>query len=537
FLDGYISQLPGAYREAELVAQKLEAHSFKITSSLNEKSAGIIKKLFHKDYKIIHLAGHGVFNEAEPSRSGMVIGNGVFLTTAEIAQMSSVPQFVFVNCCYLGKNDAAAEALYRNRYQLAASIGVQLIRNGVRAVIVAGWAVNDQSALDFAEVFYSSMLGGDNFGDAVKKGRMHCYDKDNRNNTWGAYQCYGDPYYKFDMRQSSSSNELEYVIEEEAEIDLANLYNNLAMGAPTDDEVLQKLKLITDEVDRAGIRNAAITEKEAFIYAQLLKYEQALLKFDDLMKMEKAAFYVSTLEIFCNTKAKKTVHEFRNGILKTNAAVLQMNKNIDELNNLLYISPTAERYNLLGSTYKRKAFVSSAYAQKKKALGEAAFNYQHAFSIAGEETKLYPLINWYLLESIMVALGERKWEQAVGSGEASYELPSLAGMQALLAEHKKELVRGKKQGYSYDQHIAGVNIALCENLLTPGKTTQKDIDDLLMSYRKTWLKIGSKAKKMGEIEQLEIVTDALSASENRAVIKLNKMLVAVKDALIKMLDN
>ena len=276
--------------------------------------------------------------------------------------MSAVPEFVFVNCCYLGKTDAAAEAFYRNRYQLAASIGVQLIRNGVRAVIVAGWAVDDESALDFADTFYTAMLDGDNFGDAVKKARKNCYEKNNRNNTWGAYQCYGDPFYKFDMRQGSSSVPWEYVIEEEAEIDLSNLYNNMAMGAPTDEEVLNKLKVITEQVDKAGIRNAAITEKEAFIYAQLLKYDQALAKFDELMQMEKASFYVSTLESFCNTKAKKTVYEFKTGLIKASAALLLMNKNIDELKNLLYISPTAERYSLLGSTHKRRAFVTMAYS-------------------------------------------------------------------------------------------------------------------------------------------------------------------------------
>lgn len=536
-LEGYISQLPGALREAELVTQKLNDGSFKIVSSINEKSAGIIRKLFYKDYKIIHLAGHGIFNAAEPSRSGMVIGNGVFLTTAEIAQMSSVPQFVFVNCCYLGKTDATAEAFYRNRYQLAASIGVQLIRNGVKAVIVAGWAVNDESALNFAEVFYDRMLQGYGFGDAVREARMHCFDKDNRNNTWGAYQCYGDPYYKFDMRQSSGKQVLEYVIEEEAEIDLANLYNNMAMGAPTDSEVLQKLQQISQEVDRANIRNAAITEKEAFIYAQLLQYDLALAKFDALMRMEKAAFYVSTLEIFCNTKAKKAVYDFKNGLLKTAAAVIEMNKNIDELNNLLYISPTAERYNLLGSTFKRKAFVSTSQVQKRKALEEAAYNYQYAFSIAGEDGGMYPLINWYMLESILVASGERKWEQRVGTGKKQYVLPAMATMQALLTEKKNELMLGKKRGYMYRQQIAGINIALCENLLSPQKATQKDFDDLLMSYRKTWVKVGSTARKVGEIEQLEIIIDALGGSTNKSIVRLTRMISGVKDALEKMLEN
>ncbi|RYF84202.1 MAG: CHAT domain-containing protein, partial [Chitinophagaceae bacterium] len=467
----------------------------------------------------------------DPSRSGMLIGHNVFLTTAEIAQMSAVPQFVFVNCCYLGKTDAVAEALYRQRYQLAASIGVQLIRNGVKAVIVAGWAVNDQSALDFAEVFYDRMLAGYNFGDAVREARMNCYSKDSTNNTWGAYQCYGDPYYKFDMRQSSGQQSLEYVIQEEAEIDLSNLYNNMSMGAQSDGEVLQKLEQISSEVDRAGIRNGCITEKEAFIYAQLLRYEQALQKFDVLLQMEKADFYVSALEIFCNTKSKKTAYEFRQGLIKTTAAVAEMDKNIRELNNLLYISPTAERHNLLGSTFKRKAFVSTSQPQKKKALAEAAISYQTAFTLASEGAKLYPMINWYIVEALLVALGERKWDQQVGAGKHAYNLPSLTVIQSQLAQQGAANGHGKRRKYLYDDQIGGVNIMLCQYLLSPQKITQKDMDELLLAYRKTWAEVGSKARKMGEIEQLEIIIDALAGSPIKTVAKFTKMLGELKDSL------
>ena len=535
FLDGFIPQLQGAYKEAEEVAKKLGNNNLKTTLSLNENAAAVIKKLFSRDYKIIHLAGHGVFNNAEPSRSGMVIGKNVFLTTAEIAQMSAVPEFVFVNCCYLGKTDAAAEAIYRSSYQLAASIGVQLIKNGVRAVIVAGWAVNDESALHFADCFYNAMLAGDNFGDAVKKARRYCYSKNNRNNTWGAYQCYGDPFYKFDMRQAATKTADDYVIAEEAEIDLDNLYSKMSMGAPTDNEIEDQLKFISGQVNKAGIRNAAITEKEAFIFAQLLYYNEALEKFYELMKMEKATFYVSTLENFCNTKAKKTVQEFKKGILKTSKALLQMNDHIKELNNLLYISPTAERYNLLGSTYKRRAFVSSAWPQKKKALADAAFNYQIAGNMAGLESKLYALINWFTMEGILVMLGDRKWGQKIGAGSLQYSMPSLNEMLRILSENKKQIIAGKTAVYSYEAQVAIINILLCENLLQYQKSTQKDFDELLMAYRKIWATTGSKAKKWGEIEKLEIIIDSLSYSDNAKLVKLNRMLTVVKDSLEKML--
>ena len=537
FLDGYINQLPGAYAEAEMVAEKIAKLSFKTTVSLKEKSATIIKKLFSQDYKIIHLAGHGVYNDAEPTKSGMVIGKDLFLTTAEIAQLSSVPEFVFVNCCFLGKTDGHAEALYKSRYRLAASIGVQLISNGVKAVVVAGWAVDDSAALDFANHFYNAMFAGDNFGDAVKKARSCCYEDHPGQNTWGAYQCYGDPFYKFDIRQISNSDISPYVIAEEAVIDLNNLYSEMSMGNISDEIIMDKVGNIASLVDKAGIRNAAITEREAFIYAQLLKYDMALAKFNELMKTEQASFYVTTLETFCNIKAKKTIHEFKNGHIKAKEASLLMDNIIKELNNLLYISPTAERYNLLGSAHKRRAFIASTLTQKLNILAEAAYNYQVAQTIALDENKIYPITNWYIIESVLVLTGNRKWGEQVGKEEMMYELPLLKDAVSNIHEYRKQLQDNSAVAYSYEDQIALANVMLCEIILQPKKFDQSHIDELLLAYRNTWARVGSTSKKYNETEQLEILASTLSSSTNRDAAKLAKTITLVKESLQKLLVN
>ncbi|MEO5649206.1 MAG: CHAT domain-containing protein, partial [Ginsengibacter sp.] len=537
FLDGYISQLQGAEDEANMVANKLKTLEFNLTLSLKEKAPSIIKKLFSQDYKIIHLAGHGAFNEAEPEKSGMVIGKELFLTTAEIKQLSSVPEFVFVNCCFLGKSDGQAEALYKSRYQLAANFGSQLITNGVKAVVVAGWAVDDAAALNFAQQFYNSMFGGDCFGDAVKKARRFCFDNHPGQNTWGAYQCYGDPYYKFDVRQNSKPAKKTYLISEEAVIDLNNLFSEMNMGNISDDIILNKMDTISNAVEVADIRNGAITEKEAFIYSQLLKYDLALAKFDELLQMNEASFYVSTLENFCNTKAKKTVFEFKNGTITSRQATVGINKVLDELKNLLYISPTTERFSLMGSTNKRKAFIAGTLVQKTKALSDAAFDYQYAHKIAGDDCKLYPLTNWYLLEALLVMMSSRAWGTTTGTGKNQYQIPTLKAVTALLAETKQEVINSKQYAHSYEDKIALVTIMLCELLLQPKKVTQQSFDDLLLAYRNIWAQMGSVAKKSAETEQLEIIISILSYATARDISKLHKGLVGVNDALNKMLLN
>ncbi len=69
---------------------------------------------------------------------------------------------------------------------------------GSKVVVAAGWAVDDVAAKTFADVFYKSMIDGSNFGDAVYQARKAVFEQHPDVNTWGAYQCYGDPQYTFD---------------------------------------------------------------------------------------------------------------------------------------------------------------------------------------------------------------------------------------------------------------------------------------------------------------------------------------------------
>jgi hypothetical protein len=108
-----------------------------------------------------------------------------------------VPDVVFLNCCFLGQIDREPVAYNR----LAYSVGRELIEIGVRAVVVAGWAVDDRAAKTFAEVFYAKLVNeGFNFGEAVFQARVAVYESPEHQgvNTWGAYQAYGDPGFLID---------------------------------------------------------------------------------------------------------------------------------------------------------------------------------------------------------------------------------------------------------------------------------------------------------------------------------------------------
>ena len=159
-------------------------------------------------YRIVHLAGHGQYESPTTgdgkARSGMVLDNGVFLTAVEIGQMQQVPELVFLNCCHIGQTgpEAPAGAAGTEFNRLAASISRELIEMGVRAVVAAGWAVRDDAALHFARCFYQHMLDGHSFGSALQDARYQTWRQPQFKdcNTWGAYQAYGDPDFRFDPR-------------------------------------------------------------------------------------------------------------------------------------------------------------------------------------------------------------------------------------------------------------------------------------------------------------------------------------------------
>jgi CHAT domain-containing protein len=106
----------------------------------------------------------------------VLLSDGLMLTAAEIVQMEIVPDLVFLNCCHLGTIDQQPAGPGVEVNKLAASLARELIKMGVRAVVVAGWAVDDRASQCFAEVFYGALLaGGQPFGPAVHEARLQTW--------------------------------------------------------------------------------------------------------------------------------------------------------------------------------------------------------------------------------------------------------------------------------------------------------------------------------------------------------------------------
>lgn len=437
------TNLPGAQTEAQSVAEALQSASnrrgtFEVVDCIASDPMVIVNQLFARPYKILHLAGHGVHNfvaqgesalqgwlenpnqdgrrfhveehattpdtqrpwfrvEHAPHASGtqlfhfqqgelvsgMVIGRHVFLTPREIRQMRVVPELVFINCCFCGKDTAPP----RGRSQLAASLATQLIEMGVRAVIAAGWAVNDEAAKLFAEVFYQELLTGEAFGRAVHQARKTVYAKyENTVNTWGAYQCYGDPDYRLiDRRtQDDDGNDVRFVSEAEAIAAIENLYQS---ALTTRENNVAWLKQRLPMLDKAAVtewpKSGALRAALGRAYGELDMFDDAIKNYEAALSVERADVDLKALEQLANLKARHAEAQARRtrGV-KEGAAETLKNANalIDEAEELLeklmnlgvsvddrLSTATAERYALKGSIAKRRAMIATIEGKEKDA--------------------------------------------------------------------------------------------------------------------------------------------------------------------------
>ena len=177
-------ELKGAREEAYLVQKLLETNGYAVTPVIQKGAHDAFLRLYSEEFKVLHLAGHGVFDDN--GVTGMVLGDGLFLTAEDLNNLAFVPELAFLNCCHLARVGEEEPDLAANRQRLqsvnrlAASVAEALIKKGAKAVVAAGWAVSDAAALTFAEKLYGLLLDDQPFGRAVLEARKEVFRRHKR---------------------------------------------------------------------------------------------------------------------------------------------------------------------------------------------------------------------------------------------------------------------------------------------------------------------------------------------------------------------
>ncbi len=409
--------LPGAFREAEGVVEVLRASRYEVTGKVfdpsvradDQTATGIEQALFENDYRIIHVAAHGLFQPDDPTRTGVVIGPDDFITAQLFAQLDVTPDLVFLNCCHLaavamGVESGAIEFTRSNLNRLGASLARQLIDSGVRAVVVAGWAVDDAAAKQFACVFYETMLRGTAFGRAVHEARRAAYEASPDHSTWGAYQCYGDGGYRLpnDGADSSSARESVPVTKAEALRWIEAIVNRVESVGPDVDRrrEMAEMEAIEQTAEKWIDGDAGrLCEALGLGWAALGDYERAIERLDGALRAKDGAMTLKGLEQYSNFKDRLAAKLLRNPKVSKadrERAETLMAEALASIELLEQLSPSVERTSLRAGHYKRRAAATHG-DERAASLREAATAYRAAYD---KNQQPYGLCNYVQLEEI-----------------------------------------------------------------------------------------------------------------------------------------
>ncbi|HOL65490.1 MAG TPA: CHAT domain-containing protein, partial [Accumulibacter sp.] len=406
-----LPKLPGAVAEGEALRACLNAVDWTDIVYCREDSdfLAVFNHLYQQPYRLLVICGHGIFEmSAKDGRlyTGVVLSDGMLITAVEIGAMEVVPEIVFLNCCY----QAGMNSL-RSPTRLAYSLARELIDIGVRCVVVAGWAIDDDAAKTFSCTFFAHMAGGAKFADAIFAARQTTYEQHPGSNTWGAYQAYGDPGYRLRVDQKPNRSQgVSYVAVEElldslesrrldcaqdtasrraAFADDQNWVGNQLANCPDDWRKRPQVQQVLANLYKALGASGFAAARAAYLAA--LQGQEPL---------DEARVTCSVAEQLANLEAREGDALIRQGDFKSGLQLID--SAIDRLQALERLAAAAdgsasvhgERQALLGSALKRKAL---ALAREKKAwkmimpvLAQAAEAY---FKGSGSPSRPYNTLN------------------------------------------------------------------------------------------------------------------------------------------------
>ncbi len=502
---GWLPALDGAREEATAVANQLGGNAFEVTSLISDgrhavDDMEVLNALFADEYRIIHFAAHGVYDPEDASQSGIIIGERSILTPLVLRQLRRIPPLVFLNCCHLGRLDRGDPEPLHGRYNhFAASVSQQLIESGVRAVVAGGWAVDDKAAKDFAVEFYTQMMAGAPFGDAVHRARRHIWTAHNHVNTWGAYQCYGDPGFKLFSKPQGGGDDLRFVAPVELRRRLDDMKSD-AGGSLDSDGILKLRAAVRELLDRypQNWRNGAVLNAAGACMAELGDFAGAVEFYRSALGSWKADAPFSLLEQLANLEGRLALQ-----LVADDAAGRSEVRDLLRIaerrtKQLLDIAPTPERHRNFAAHYRRWALWYTGETDRRRALRNAADQYRQARTMHLPEHDPDSTINWGVFEFLS------SFEDGVEAMSEETRREISVAVDACLEEAKRRV----KSDPQFWNRVAEPDAALLRGLLAGdlGATAQA----IAIAYSKTFADGSTARERASVISHLEFVRDMLA---------------------------
>lgn len=221
--------LPGAEEEGMAVARLFESFNRIYRSDDNRVEVvrlfgpseatrtNVLRTVMAESFDVLHYAGHCQYDEEDPARSGWIFTGGEVLSAHELNRIDRIPKFVFSNACESGITPDRSE---KRTAALAPGFAESFFARGVANFVCTAWPVDDLAARVFSLRLYGQLLGIEPVVDeprggvqpvgrearlvegpqpmhiAMNRARLAIMRTPNGVRTWGAYQHYGNPYFR-----------------------------------------------------------------------------------------------------------------------------------------------------------------------------------------------------------------------------------------------------------------------------------------------------------------------------------------------------
>jgi tetratricopeptide (TPR) repeat protein len=356
-----------------LIAPEAEAEGPDMNAVIGAAMAG--------PWRIIHIAGHGEPPQAGTRvTGGLVLSDDSYLGPKEIGALRVIPELVFVNCCHLAASlHSPLSAPAYDRAAFASGVAEALIGKGVKCVVAAGWAVDDGAAEVFARTFYTRLMNGAVFIDAVAAAREAATMLGG--NTWAAYQCYGDPDWRFRSRTSdaqglrvpvSPAQELAGIASAPAlQLALETIAVKTEFQSARPDEQADRLRFLEESTRHLWRDSGALQEAFGHAWAKMGRFDEAIAWYDRARTAADGKVSLAALEQLANMTVRRAwrlvsqAHGDREVMTAARDAIAHA---MSLLDTTIAVGSTAERESLYGSAYKRLALIEGAAGHRAKEI-------------------------------------------------------------------------------------------------------------------------------------------------------------------------
>ena len=181
-----ISPLQCAEKEAKVIAKKLGVQPLLGQQATKEAVLQAMNSV-----ALIHIAAHGDAERGEIALAPSVrIPNGIpqeglyLLTMTDISKVRLRAKLVVLSCCHSARGQTKAEG--------AVGIARAFLGSGARSVLVALWALDDESTEQLMTHFYDHLVAGESAGESLHEAMKWMRSKGYDVSQWAPFILIGD---------------------------------------------------------------------------------------------------------------------------------------------------------------------------------------------------------------------------------------------------------------------------------------------------------------------------------------------------------